>query len=260
MNIILYNILVGICCILLGYIFGSIPFAILISKKVYNTDIRQEGSKNAGATNVGRVLGKKAGFLVFGLDVLKSIIPCWVAWAILTFVPFGDKPLFANVLTINKQFLELGVSHALDGYILKYPAYWLTFVGASLGHCFPMFEHFKGGKGAATLFGLAVSTCWLITLPFLCLFLVIVKKTHKMSISVLISIGGAVITHWIFFALLATRVLPVDADWFIGWGPTILFGLTSTLVITFCYILSVIRHKENIKRLIRHEESTTNLF
>ena len=260
MNIILYNILIGFICILIGYIFGSIPFAILISKKVYNTDIRQEGSKNAGATNVGRVLGRKAGFLVFGLDVLKSIIPIWATWAILTFVPFGDKPLFATVSVINQQYLDFGIAHALDGYILKYPAYWLTFIGASLGHCFPIFEKFKGGKGAATLFGLAVSTCWLITLPFLCLFLVIVKKTHKMSISVLISIGGAVITHWIFFLLLALKVLPLEADYFIGFGPTLIFGLTSNLVLTFCYILSVIRHKENIKRLIRHEESTTNLF
>ncbi|MBR0295480.1 MAG: glycerol-3-phosphate 1-O-acyltransferase PlsY [Bacilli bacterium] len=261
MDIILYNILIGFCCLIFGYFFGSIPFAVLISKKFYHTDIRQEGSKNAGATNVGRVLGRKAGFLVFGLDVLKSIIPFWITWAILVFVPFGGNTLIGTVQEINNNCGNFwNFASAFDGHILKYPAYWLTFIGTCIGHCFPIFEKFKGGKGAATLFGLAAGTCWLITLPFLVLFLIIVKKTHKMSISVLISIGGAVICHWIFFILLATKVLPVWWDWFIGFGPTILFGLTSTCVITFNYILTVIRHKSNIIRLIHHEESTTNLF
>lgn len=260
--ILFYNILIGFLCILVGYIFGSIPFAVLISKKFYNTDIRQEGSKNAGATNVGRVLGRKAGFLVFALDVLKSAIPFWIVWAILCFVPFGSNTLIATVGEINNN-LHNGSSlffEAFGDHILKYPAYWLTFIGTSLGHCYPIFEKFKGGKGAATLFGLCTFTCWLITLPFLCLFLFIVKKTHKMSISVLISIGGGVITHWIFLALLLTHVLPIEADFFIGYGPTVLFGITSTTVITLCYALSVWRHRSNIKRLINHEESTTNLF
>ena len=260
--ILFYNILIGFACILIGYLFGSIPFAVLVSKKVYNTDIRQEGSKNAGATNVGRVLGRKAGFLVFGLDVVKTIIPAWSIWAILVFVPFGKDTLMASVLEINEN-LRNGASLFFDAFgdhILKYPAYWLTFVGVFLGHCYPLFEKFKGGKGAATLFGMCVFTCWLITLPFLVLFLIIVKKTHKMSISVLVSIGSATVVHWIYLILLLTHVLPIEADYFIGFGPTLLFGITSTSVLTFCYFYTVWRHRSNIKRLIHHEESTTNLF
>ena len=260
MDIILYNILAGFICILVGYIFGSIPFSIIISKAFYNVDIRQEGSKNAGATNVGRVIGRKAGFLVFSLDVLKSIIPLWIFWAIFTFVPFGGNTLLGTVKEINENIINGGFAHAFDGHVLKYPAYWLAYIGVSLGHCFPIFVRFKGGKGAATLFGLAVSTCWLITLPYLCLFLVIVKKTHKMSLSVLISIGLATITHWIFYILIVTKVLPLWFDYFIGYGPTLIFGLTSCIIITVCYLLSFIRHRANIARLIKHQENDTNLF
>ena len=97
MDIILYNIIAAICCLFLGYIFGSIPTSIVIGKVFFHQDPRDYGSKNAGGTNSGRLWGKKVGFIVIVLDMIKTIAPIWICWAILTFVPFGSKPLIATI-------------------------------------------------------------------------------------------------------------------------------------------------------------------
>lgn len=113
-----------LCNIGIGYLLGSIPFALVIGKLFYHTDVRQYGSGNLGGTNAGRVLGKKAGIATIVLDVLKVVAA--VAIATLAF----DEP---------------------DGGI------WAG-VAAAFGHCYPLFAHFKGGKAAATLVGFLLST------------------------------------------------------------------------------------------------------
>lgn len=111
-----------VSCIL-GYLLGSIPFALVIGKVFYNTDIRQFGSGNLGGTNAGRILGKKAGIAVIACDALKC------------FIPVGIVSLYSAEASI-----------------------WCGLC-ACIGHCYPIFAHFKGGKAAASMFGflLAIS-------------------------------------------------------------------------------------------------------
>ena len=82
---IIYNILVALICLIFGYLIGSVSFAIIIGKVFYHQDPREHGSKNAGGTNAGRIWGKKVGLLVIILDMIKTIIPMWICWAILTY-------------------------------------------------------------------------------------------------------------------------------------------------------------------------------
>ncbi len=113
-----------ICYIAIGYLLGSIPFALVIGKLFYHTDVRKYGSGNLGGTNAGRVLGKKAGIATIVLDVLKVV----VAVAIVSLI-FHDPD----------------------------NAIWAG-VAAAFGHCYPVFAGFKGGKAAATLVGFLLST------------------------------------------------------------------------------------------------------
>lgn len=130
----------------IGYILGSIPFALVIGKLFYHTDIREYGSGNLGGTNAGRVLGKKAGIATILLDVLKVVL----AVAIVAVV-FDNK--------------EMSI--------------WAG-VAAAFGHCYPLFAHFKGGKAAATLVGFLLSTAiftfhsaWFIIVPLIAFFLLL---------------------------------------------------------------------------------------
>lgn len=130
--------------IAIGYVLGSIPFALVIGKVFYHTDVREYGSGNLGGTNAGRVLGKKAGIATIVLDVVKVI----VAVAI---VSLGFKDPAASI--------------------------WAG-VAAAFGHCYPLFANFKGGKAAATLVGFLFSTAiftfhdaWFVVVPLLAFFL-----------------------------------------------------------------------------------------
>ena len=103
----------------MGYLLGSIPFALVIGKVFYQTDIRNYGSKNLGGGNAGRVLGKKAGLAVMTLDILKVTLAVFIAYCL----QGGDAAMV------------------------------LAGLAAATGHCFPLFAHFKGGKAVATMYG-----------------------------------------------------------------------------------------------------------
>lgn len=115
------NLVIGI---LIGYILGSIPFALVIGKVFYHTDIRNYGSGNLGGTNAGRILGKKAGIAVIFCDVLKVVVAVYI---------------MSNFFQDNSASIWAGVA-------------------AAFGHCYPVFAQFKGGKAAATLGGFLLST------------------------------------------------------------------------------------------------------
>ncbi len=132
--------------ILIGYVLGSIPFALVIGKLFYHTDIRKHGSGNLGGTNAGRVLGKKAGIATIVLDVVKVILAVGIVS-----IGFQDAP----------------------------NSIWAG-VAAAFGHCYPLFAHFKGGKAAATLVGFLFSTAWFtfhdawfVILPLVVFFIVL---------------------------------------------------------------------------------------
>lgn len=190
--------------ILIGYLLGSIPFALVIGKVFYKTDIRQYGSKNLGGGNAGRVLGKKAGLSVMTLDILK------VSVAVLLAGFFENR----EMTTI------------------------LAGLAAAIGHCFPVFAKFKGGKAVATmygfLFGMAVFGDYsliIFFLPLIC-FLIVLYIWKFISLASMCS--GACITVYI---LITEGV-----------------GLMFFAVLIFT-VLMIVRHRKNIERMIRGEEN-----
>ena len=130
----------------------------------------------------------------------------------------------------------------------------------SLGHCWPIFMKFHGGKAAASFIGTSIFTSWLYALMELVILYGMLKKFKIMSISVLVALFTIILGHWVFYILIATGVMPSYFNWLFGYGPTLMFGLTSSCVMTACYIIIFYRHKENIKRLINHEENKVNIF
>ena len=190
--------------IVIGYLLGSIPFALVIGKVFYKKDIRNYGSGNLGGSNAGRVLGKKAGLSVMTLDILK------VTFAI-----------FLASFFVNREIAMVAAG-----------------VSAAMGHCFPIFAKFKGGKAVATmygfLFGMALIggySFWIFFLPLIA-FMVILYLTKIVSLS---SVLSAVInTIYIYLA--------VDSKW-------LFFG---SLIFT---IVMIIRHRANFERLLKHEEN-----
>lgn len=138
------TVFLTILCIILGYLLGSVPFALVIGKTFYDTDLRQHGSGNLGGTNAGRVLGKGAGIAVIVCDVLKVFLSVWLA---------------------------SNVSPA---------AAMLTGVACCFGHCYPIFASFHGGKAVAAMFGFLLATSifvfhnfWYVLAPFVMFMIVL---------------------------------------------------------------------------------------
>jgi glycerol-3-phosphate acyltransferase PlsY len=154
---------------LLGYVVGSVPFAYLIGKIFYNTDIRRHGSGNPGGSNAGRVLGKKAGLAVMTLDLLKVTAVVAVAYG-----------------------------HSAHPWA---PA--VAGLAAGLGHCFPVFLRIRGGKAVAALYGLlfALWVCggvsaWVFFLPLLT-FLLVLAVFKIVALSSMISAVTAGVYLWL---------------------------------------------------------------
>lgn len=194
--------------ILLGYLFGSIPFALVIGKVFYGKDIRQFGSGNLGGTNAGRVLGAPAGIAVSILDGLKGFV----------------------AISLTVLLLPGNVNAAVfSGF------------AAAIGHCYPLFANFRGGKAVSTTFGyllgMAVyfSTPWAILWSFvfpLALFFVILKLTKFVSFSSMISVSVAAILMFFVQGRLIVSVFAV-----------------------LIALLVIYRHRANIKRLLAGKES-----
>lgn len=135
-----------------AYLFGSIPSALIIGKKFYNKDIRLEGSGNLGGTNAGRVLGKRAGLIVTIMDVVKVLIPTLLA----------------------RYYLDFDMA-ALIGVI------------ALIGHSYPIFAGFKGGKGVSSYLGIGLVLNPIIALIVFVIWMVLKRITNYVSLSSIIS-------------------------------------------------------------------------
>jgi glycerol-3-phosphate acyltransferase PlsY len=197
--------------LLIGYLLGSIPTSVWIGKAFYNIDVREFGSGNAGATNTFRVLGRSAGIPVLIIDILKGA----VAVALSYFSGFEiNTDEFVN--------LQLGLG-----------------VSALLGHIFPVFAGFRGGKGVATILG--VVAC--ITPFSCCLALMVFLLTLLTSRIVSLSSMLAGISFPIFLNLVLDNTNPILT--------------TFSLIVA---ALLIITHRRNIKRLLRNEESRIQLF
>ena len=142
-----------ILLILLGYLYGSIPFALVIGKVFYNTDVRESGSGNLGGTNAGRVLGKKAGISVIVLDALKAVIIFYLS-----------------------SYLSLKFNLNPD---IKY----LAGLSCIFGHCYPIFAEFRGGKAVSTSLGYFLCIEPLYAVVAIVVFLLVLKISKYVSLS-----------------------------------------------------------------------------
>lgn len=208
--------------LILAFACGSVPFGLLIAR-AKGVDIRAQGSGNIGATNVGRVLGRKWGFLCFALDALKGAVPVLIA---------GGARSILGVASEAIPSAELWL-------------WLLTGVFALLGHVFSPWVRFKGGKGVATGFGAFVSMWTPLTLPAVAALVVwaIVLKTTRMM-----SLASMVAAFVIPAAILVRASLASDVAAAIA-------ASTPTLVISgLIAILIVVKHRSNIRRILRGEE------
>lgn len=142
-----------ILLILLGYLYGSIPFALAIGKVFYNTDVRESGSGNLGGTNAGRVLGKKAGISVIVLDALKAVIIFYLS-----------------------SYLSLKFNLNPD---IKY----IAGLACIFGHCYPIFAEFRGGKAVSTSLGYFLCIEPLYAVVAIVVFLLVLKISKYVSLS-----------------------------------------------------------------------------
>lgn len=200
-------IMMTVLCIILGYLLGSIPFALVIGKLFYKTDIRQYGSGNLGGTNAGRVLGKKAGISVIVLDVLKVVLAAGLA------------------------------------SLVSEPAAIWTSLACCIGHCYPIFAHFKGGKAVTTMFGFLISTSIFIFQEFsyflvpLFMFLIILYLFKYVSL-------GSICASVCSSLYITAQLLSLDVN--------SLFIILASWLMT---LLVIYRHSANIKRI---QEGTEN--
>lgn len=194
--------------LLIGYLLGGVQSAILVGK-LKGIDIRTKGSGNAGTTNTIRVLGKKLGALVLIIDILKAVLAIWVAQLIL-----GPSHINAKLL------------------IALYSG-----IGAILGHSFPLFFGFKGGKGIATTAGTLIGIDIRLFLIGAVLFLICFSVTRIVSISSLVMTASIPILIIMFYSSYGS----------VGIEAMILsFGITA---------FTFYRHKANIVRILEGTES-----
>ena len=248
MDIILYNIGLALLLVFVGYFFGSIPNGIWIGKLVFHKDPRDYGSGNSGGTNVGRVFGKKFGVLVIFLDALKIIIPLYGSWALFTFVPiYNGLPLVPNVYVAYFQ--------DTSNYLVQWPIYYMTMVGCSLGHCFPIFSGFRGGKNVSSFVGFSITTSWLFGFIPGLLYLLILKWKKMVSLASISMSWISVTFSWIWSILMLTGVIKGTTLLIPGYGPLMEFGYVYSIILTFAATVLTIRHKSNIIRIKNGTES-----
>jgi glycerol-3-phosphate acyltransferase PlsY len=190
--------------IILGYLLGSVPFALVVGKVFYHKDIRNYGSKNLGGGNAGRVLGKKAGLAVMTLDILKVTL----------------------VIFLTSIFFSAEMVSIIGG------------LAAALGHCFPIFAKFKGGKAVAVMYGFLFGmvlfweySFWIFLLPLISFLAVL----YLWKIIALASIASAVINT----LFIGNFIKAPNLFW---------ASLLFTAVI-------IVRHRKNIERILRKEEN-----
>lgn len=198
--------------ILLAYLIGSVSTSVWVSKRFFNIDIRDYGSGSAGATNVYRILGSRWGTFVMIMDMLKGVLAVQLAW------------LLPEYLDSEIQFqnLQTGLGMA-----------------AVLGHIFPIWAEFRGGKGVATVFGMVLGISPITAVSCAGIFLLVLYLTRFVSLS----------------SILASIAFPV----FI----LVVFNVENPLYRVFAIAVAfivILTHHKNIGRLLRGEESKASIL
>ena len=196
--------------VLLAYLLGSVPSAVWLGKSFYGVDVREHGSGNAGATNVLRTLGKKAGVSVLLLDMLKGFVAVNLSY-------------ITNLTLGSEEWTNLRAMLAL---------------AAIIGHIFPLFANFKGGKGVATMTGALIALSPLASLIAVVIFFLMLALTKYVSLS----------------SVVTALTLPVI------FGAWLHSSFSLSLYSFAVAVIIIITHRKNIQRLMKGEESKTNLF
>ena len=244
MNIFI-NILVAFICLIIGYVLGSANISIPIGKLIFKQDPRDYGSHNCGATNCGRIWGRKYFFIVFFFDVFKTLAPLYLCWAILTYVPLY------NGTTIMPTAYEMYASD-ISSYVIQWPVYWMAALGATFGNVFPLFTGFRGGKAASTYIGLTVTTSWGFGVIGAITYFGTLLKTHYVSLSSIICGSINALVSWVWAILLICKVLPADNIYLvfiIQWGSMFYCNYVYAIVMTIMVAIMIARHSSNIARL-----------
>jgi acyl phosphate:glycerol-3-phosphate acyltransferase len=198
--------------VILAYLIGSVPTAVWVSRSVFNIDIRDYGSGNAGATNTFRVLGSKWGTFVMLVDMLKGLLAVKLAFLLPYYV----------VNDFARTNFQIGLGLA-----------------AVLGHIFPIWAEFRGGKGVATLFGLVLGISPLTALGCVGVFTLVLYLTRFVSLSsILASLA---------FPIFILVVFNVDNETYR------IFAIAVALLV-------ILTHQKNITRLLRGSESKAPIF
>ena len=193
---------------LIAYLLGSISFSVIISKKMAGFDVREKGSGNAGSTNVLRTVGKKAAILTLICDCLKGVIAVLIA------------------------FIAGKIMKNLDGALLVQ----LAGIFVIIGHTFPVFFKFKGGKGVATSLGVLLMVNWQIGLICLVFALIIMALTRFVSLG---SVAAAILFPVLTIFIHTNYLVP---------GNYIVFGIILGAFVIF-------NHRSNVQRLLTGKEN-----
>ena len=247
MDIILYNIGSAILLTLFGFLVGSIPNAIWIGKLFFHKDPRDYGSGNAGGTNAGRVFGKGIGVLVIFLDAIKVILPMYIAYYILTNTPiYHGTPLMSDIYSIYS-----GTSNS----VIQWPVYWLTAIGCSFGHCYPIFAKFRGGKNVSTFFGIVLGVSWFFGLAYAICFFIVLKWKKYVSLASVLSAWVSVVLTWIWAILLMTKIITGSWMYFVNYYPMFDCQYGFAIMVTVGAALLTFKHRTNFQRLKNGSES-----
>ncbi len=193
---------------IIAYLIGSINFSVILSKKMAGFDVREKGSGNAGTTNMLRSVGKKAAAITLVCDILKGVIAILIAMLMNKIFPNSNGALLVQIAG----------------------------VAVILGHTFPIFFKFKGGKGVATSLGVLIMSNWQIGLICLVFALILIILTQMVSVG---SIAAAILYPVLTIFIPQNYILP---------GNYIIYSVVLAVIIVF-------NHRENVKRLLSGTEN-----
>ena len=193
---------------IIAYLIGSINFSVILSKKMAGFDVREKGSGNAGTTNMLRSVGKKAAAITLACDILKGVVAILIAMLIGRMVEGSNAALLVQVAG----------------------------VAVILGHTFPIFFKFKGGKGVATSLGVLIMSNWQIGLICLVFALILMALTQMVSVG---SIAAAILYPVLTLFIPQNYIVP---------GNYLIYSIILAVLIVF-------NHRENVKRLLNGNEN-----
>ncbi|MCR8613153.1 MAG: glycerol-3-phosphate 1-O-acyltransferase PlsY [Mycoplasma sp.] len=219
LDVVLTNLIV----VVVGYLFGSVNWAIIFSNKIYSSDVRTKGSGNAGATNMARNYPFWVSFLTFVLDFMKVVVAIIISWSLKTYIDLDG---------FNGIFIHLAA------------------LSAVIGHIFPLYFKFKGGKGVSSWWGFVLGFNFVLAIIALAIGLIILKLTKKVSlgsITVPTFIAVLALTPWFTYG----PVTPFLGDYDFWVAPIFLFVIA---------MIILVKHIPNIKRMLNKTESTIDKF